>query len=78
MAIAERADAVVRGMTDNRSNAFVEDMNCLLQQAKRAARGFRTPTNFIAIAYCRLIRSRPPSPNETVAFHTKRHKALPG
>lgn len=47
-------DAVVRGMLDNRSNAFVEAMNGLLQQAKRAARGFRTASNFIAIAYLRM------------------------
>ena len=52
--ITERADAVVRGMTDNRSNAFVEAMNGLLLQAKRAARGFRTASNFIAIAYLRM------------------------
>ena len=45
---------VVRGMLDNRSNAFVEAMNGLLQQAKRAARGYRTAANFIAIAYLRL------------------------
>lgn len=54
--ITERADAVVRGMIDNRSNAFVEAMNGLLQQAKRAARGFRTATNFIAIAYLRMSK----------------------
>ena len=48
--------AVVRGMTDNRSNAFVEAMNGLLQQAKRAARGFRTTRNFIAIAYLRMSK----------------------
>lgn len=54
--IKERFDAVVRGMTDHRSNAFVEAMNGLLQQAKRAARGFRTSKNFIAIAYLRLSR----------------------
>ena len=54
--IAERAAAVVRGMIDNRSNAFVEAMNGLLQQAKRAARGFRTATNFIAIAYLRMSK----------------------
>lgn len=29
-------------------------MNGLMQQAKRAARGFRTAANFIAIAYLRL------------------------
>jgi transposase len=54
--IKARFDAVVRGMTDHRSNAFVEAMNGLLQQAKRAARGFRTSRNFIAIAYLRLSR----------------------
>ena len=37
--LTERVHAVVRGMTDNRSNAFVEAMNGLLQQAKRAAWG---------------------------------------
>jgi transposase len=54
--IRDRFDAVVRGMTDHRSNAFVEAMNGLLQQAKRAARGFRTSKNFIVIAYLRLSR----------------------
>jgi transposase len=54
--LKERFDAVVRGMTDHRSNAFVEAMNGLLQQAKRAARGFRTSKNFIAIAYLRMSR----------------------
>lgn len=47
-------DSVVRGMLDHRSNAFVEAMNGLMQQAKRAARGFRTAANFVAIAYLRL------------------------
>lgn len=54
--LTERADAVVRGMVDSRSNAFVEAMNGLLQQAKRAARGFRTASNFIAIAYLRMSK----------------------
>jgi transposase len=54
--IKERIEAVVRGMTDNRSNAYVEAMNGLLQQAKRAARGYRTATNFIAIAYLRMSK----------------------
>ena len=54
--IKDRFDAVVRGMTDHRSNAYVEAMNGLLQQAKRAARGFRTSTNFIAIAYLRMAK----------------------
>ena len=49
-------DGVVRGMLDNRSNAYVEGMNGLLQQAKRAARGFRTATNFIAIGYLRMSK----------------------
>ena len=49
-------DAVVRGMLDHRSNAFVESMNGQLQQAKRAARGYRTAKNFVAIAYLRLSR----------------------
>ena len=47
---------MVRGMVDHRSNAFVEAMNGLLQQAKRAARGFRTANNFIAIAYLRMAK----------------------
>jgi transposase len=54
--IKERFDAVVRGMLDHRSNAFVESMNSQLQLAKRAARGYRTAGNFIAIAYLRLSR----------------------
>ena len=47
---------MVRGMLGHRSNAFVESMNGLLQQAKRAARGYRTAKTFIAIAYLRLSR----------------------
>ena len=54
--IKERFDAVVRGMLDHRSNAFVESMNGQLQQAKRAARGYRTAKSFIAVAYLRLSR----------------------
>jgi transposase len=62
--LKERFDAVVRGMVDHRSNAFVEAMNGLLQQAKRAARGFRTSANFIAIAYLRMskLKHLPTSP----------------
>ena len=62
--LKERWAAVVRGMVDHRSNAFVEAMNGLLQQAKRAARGFRTSKNFIAIAYLRMSRLKhlPASP----------------
>ena len=53
-------------MLDNRSNAYVEAMNGLLQQAKRAARGFRTATNFIAIAYLRMskLKHLPDNPLE--------------
>jgi transposase len=54
--INERLDAVVRGMIDNRSNTFVEAMNGLLQQAKRAARGYRTASNFIGITYLRMSK----------------------
>ena len=57
--ITARAEAVVRGMIDNRSNAFVEAMNGLLQQARRAARSFGTSTNFIAIACLRMSRFKP-------------------
>jgi hypothetical protein len=35
----EHFEGVVRGMLEHRSNAFVEAMNGILQQAKRAARG---------------------------------------
>jgi transposase len=54
--ISEKFEGVVRGMLDNRSNAYVEAMNGLLQQAKRAARGFKTAANFIAIAYLRMSK----------------------
>jgi transposase len=54
--IKARFDAVVRGMLDHRSNAFVESMNGQFQQANRAGRGYRTAKNFIAIAYLRLSR----------------------
>ena len=59
-----RIDAVVRGMLDNRSNAYVEAMNGLLQQAKRAARGFKTASTFISIAYLRMskLKHLPPNP----------------
>jgi len=57
-------EGVVRGMLDNRSNAYVETMNGLLQQVKRAARGFKTSENFIAIAYLRMskLEHLPPNP----------------
>ncbi len=49
-------------MINNRSNAYVEAMNGLLQQAKRAARGFRTATNFISIPYLRMSKHMPAHP----------------
>ena len=62
--ITEHFDGMVRGMLDNRSNAYVETMNGLLQQVKRAARGFRTAKNFIAIAHLRMgrLKDLPQSP----------------
>ncbi len=69
LTLRQRLAAVVRGMVDHRSNAFVEAMNGLLQQAKRAARGFRTSKNFIAIAYLRMskLTHLPVSPFAPVA-----------
>ena len=69
LTLRQRMAAVVRGMVDHRSNAFVEAMNGLLQQAKRAARGFRTSKNFIAIAYLRMskLTHLPVSPFAPVA-----------
>jgi len=54
--LKDRLAGVVRGMLDGRSNAYVEAMNGMLQQTKRAARGFRTVKNFVAIAYLRMSR----------------------
>ena len=34
-------------------------MNGMLQQTKRAARGFRTIKNFVAIAYLRMSKLKP-------------------
>lgn len=58
MEILGVSGSLLRGNQHNRSNAFVEAMNGLLQQAKRAARGFRTAGNFIAIAYLRMSKLR--------------------
>ena len=52
--LKEDLGCVVRGMLDGLSNAYVEPMNSLLLKAKAAARGFREPENFIAIAYLRM------------------------
>jgi hypothetical protein len=45
-------------MRDNRSNAYVEAMNGLLQKAKRAASGFRTASHLIATAYLRMSKPK--------------------
>jgi transposase len=62
-------DGVIAGMLQSRTNAYVQAMNGLLQQAKRAARGFRNTENFIAIAYLRmskLVRSHDGAVNHGV------------
>ena len=56
LTLREHFDGVVRGMLDGRNNAYVEAMNGLLQQAKRAARGYRNVQTFIAIAYLRMSK----------------------
>ena len=62
--LTDRMAGVVRGMLDGRSNAYVEAMNGMLQQVKRAARGFRTLKNFVAIAYLRIskLKNLPTNP----------------
>lgn len=62
-------EGVIAGMQQGRSNAFVEAMNGLMQNAKRAARGFRTSKNFIAIAHLRLskLKHLPAHPFEPAA-----------
>lgn len=60
-------EGVIAGMQQGRSNAFVEAMNGLMQNAKRAARGFITSRNLIAIAYLRLskLKHLPANPFES-------------
>jgi transposase len=43
-------------MLDNRSNAYLEAMNGLMQQAKRADKEFRAATKLIAIGYLLISR----------------------
>jgi|GEM_PF-5208790 len=45
--LKERFEAVVRRMVDHHSNVLVEAINGLMQQAKRAARGFRASRNLV-------------------------------
>jgi len=45
-------------MPQGLGNAFLEAMNGLMQNAERAARGFKTSTNFNPIAYLRLFKLR--------------------
>lgn len=52
--VQDPAMVSVRCMLDQHSNAFVEALNGLLKQGKRVARGFRTNTNFTAIAQLRM------------------------
>ena len=67
--LKDRMAGVVRGMLDGRSNAYVEAMNGMLQQVKRAARGFRTVKNFVAIAYLRMskLKNLPQNPMQPAA-----------
>ncbi len=78
--LKQRLDGVDRGMLDNRSNAYVEAMIGLLQQAKCAARGFRTATNFIAIAYLRMskLKHLPSQPMERALpkYNVLTHRCL--
>jgi transposase len=74
--LKQRIDGVVRGMLDNRSNAYVEAMNGLLQQAKRAARGFKTATNFIAIAYLRMSKLKHLPSNPLVPAVSPKYSVL--
>lgn len=71
--LTERLPGVVRGMLDGRSNAYVEAMNGMLQQTKRAARGFRTVTNFIAIAYLRMAKLKHLPSNPLLAAVPREH-----
>jgi transposase len=75
--LKERFDAVVRGMVDHRSNAFVEAMNGLLQQAgaPRAASGrarTSSPSPTCACpssSTCRPVRSRQPCRHDAAFPH---------
>jgi transposase len=62
--LKDRPAGVVRRMLDGRSNAYVDSMNRMLLQIKRAARGFRTVKNFVAIAYLRMskLKNLPQNP----------------
>ena len=68
-------------MLDNRSNAYVEAMNGLLQQTKRAARGFKNATNFIRMAYLRMSKlknlpSNPLQPAVAPKYNVLVHRCL--
>ena len=56
--LKERFDAVVSGMANHRSNATLQSMNGLMQQAKRTARRCGTTRTFIAIIYLRPSRMK--------------------
>ncbi|GAB7549941.1 hypothetical protein CS8_096540 [Cupriavidus sp. 8B] len=57
--LKECLSGVVRGMLDGRTNAYVEAMNGMLQQIKRAARGFRSVTRDQGIKRYRAGRQVP-------------------
>ena len=67
--LKDRLAGVVRGMLDGRSYAYVEAMTGMLLQVKRAARGFRTVKNFVAIAYLRMskLANLPQNPMQPAA-----------
>lgn len=69
--LKDRLPAIVRGMLEHRSNAFVEAMNGLRQQAKRAARGYRTAANFIAVAYLRMSKLKHLPFHRTQPLHVR-------
>jgi transposase len=56
--LKERLPGIVRGMLDGHSNAYVEAMNGMLQQTRRAARGFRTAKNFVAMGLTPPIQAK--------------------
>jgi len=74
--LKQHIDGIVRGMLDSRSNAYVEAMNGLLQQAKRAARGFKTAANFIAIAYLRMSKLKHLPSNPLVPAVSPKYSVL--
>lgn len=44
-------DGILRWFISKMTNGLLEGINSLIQATKRKARGYRTPKNFIAMAY---------------------------